>query len=125
MSLSGNKSFWAALRLALAVVIVTQTYACVVYEPVPAGVYYPPPSSFDRVWDSALRAADDAGIEILSANRDTGTIIGRKGTTEAEIFVSRQADGRIRMELNLRGPEPRDPTLADRFNRSYERYMGR
>jgi hypothetical protein len=102
------------------------TYACVVYEPVPAGVYYPPPaSSFDRVWDSALRAADDAGIEIVSANRDTGTILGRKGTTEAEIFVSRQADGRMRVELNLRGPEPRDPTTADRFYRSYERYMGR
>ena len=44
---------------------------CVVYEPVyvPSSSYG---SSYDRVWDSALGAAEDAGVKITSADRTTG-----------------------------------------------------
>jgi len=95
---------------------------CVVYEPVPI---YHQGSSYDRVWDSALGAAQDTGVRVTSADRGAGLIRGVKSSTNVTISVTTQADGRIRVEFNSKGPEGQDPDLNDRFTRAYNRRMGR
>jgi hypothetical protein len=95
--------------------------ACAYYEPVPG--YYPS-SSYERAWESALSAAEDVGILITYTDRGSGTIQGRKGYTDVDIYVIRQADGRLRVELNLRRPEDEHRNLAERFRQSFERHMG-
>jgi predicted component of type VI protein secretion system len=105
----------------VAVTVLTLMFsACAVYEP-----YYYPASQYDRVWESALRAAEDVGVDIFTADRVNGTIVGRKGPADVTIAVLTQADGSIRVQLNVRGPEEADPHLTDRFYQSYQRYMGR
>lgn len=94
--------------------------ACVVYEP-----YYYPQSQYDRVWESAIKAAQDVGVTISSVERANGRIFGRKGPVDVTIAVETQPDGRIRMQFNARGPEGAEPYLTERFYQTYERYMGR
>ena len=94
--------------------------SCVVYEP-----YYYPASQYDRVWESAIRAAEEAGIVVSAAERDKGTITGSKGPVDVTIAVLTQADGRIRVHMSARGPEGAEPYLTERFNQAYQRYMGR
>jgi hypothetical protein len=96
---------------------------CTVYEPVP--VYAPPPSTYDRAWDSAVRAAQDSGITLSSVDRNAGLIQGSRDGIAARISVLGQADGTTRVELNLQGDLQRDPTLSQRFQSTYNRYMGR
>lgn len=110
----------AAILAALA----TTVHGCVVYEPVP--VTAPPAvSKYDRVWDSALRAASDTGIAVTVADKPTGTIRGSRGPIAVAINVVRQADGSVRVELDLKGPLDSDPGLSSRFYQAYDRYMGR
>ena len=97
--------------------------ACVVYEPVPMPAYYG--SSYDRVWDSALGAAEDAGVKITSADKTTGIIRGVTGSTDVTISVTTQADGRIRLAFSSKGSTGEDADLNDRFTRYYNRRMGR
>jgi hypothetical protein len=99
--------------------------ACVVYEPVPVHAPAPGPSTYDRAWESALRAAQDSGIALTSVDRSAGLIAGSRAGIDVRISVLRQADGTTRVETNLGGDLARDPTLSDRFQASYERYMGR
>ena len=103
----------------LLVVMALIVQGCVYYAPPPG------PSTYDRAWDSAARAAQDAGIQLSSADRATGQMLGTRGAIGARISVTRQADGTTRVELNLSGPLQSDPGLSDRFNAAYERYMGR
>ena len=107
--------------IALAV-LVAMVHGCVVYEPV---VVPPAVSKYDRVWDSALRAAGDSGIAVTVADKPTGTIRGSRGAIAVAINVLRQADGSVRVELDLKGQLDSDPGLSSRFNQAYERYMGR
>jgi hypothetical protein len=102
------------------IVLTLMLSACVVYEP-----YYYPASQYDRVWESAMKAAEDVGINISSADRVNGTIVGTKGLADVTIAIQTQADGRIRVQINVRGPEGADPHLNDRFYQAYQRYMGR
>ncbi|MCX5914628.1 MAG: hypothetical protein NTV04_22165 [Deltaproteobacteria bacterium] len=95
---------------------------CMYYGPVPA--YYQG-TTYDHVWDSALRAAEDSGIRLTFTDRNAGIIRGGKENTNVEISVMRQADGRMRVEFNRRGPKDQDPNLQDRFYQAYEGYMGR
>ena len=92
-------------------------------EPVPP--YTPPPSTFDRAWSAAIGAARDEGVQILSEDRASGTIIGSRGEQEVTINVRSQADGSVRMEFSARGPKGSDPGLAGRISRAYDRRMGR
>jgi hypothetical protein len=118
---SSRTGLAGALFLAL---LAATGYGCVVYEPVP--VTAPPPASkYDRVWDSALRAAGDSGIAVTVADKPTGTIRGSRGAIAVAINVLRQADGSVRVELDLKGQLDTDPSLSSRFNQAYERYMGR
>ena len=111
-----------ALFIAM-LVLATLWGGCTVYQPVPVPVYYK--SSFDRVWDSALGAAGDAGVKITSADRTTGMIRGVTNSADVTISVMAQADGSIRVEFSSTGPKGQDPDLSERFTGFYNRRMGR
>jgi hypothetical protein len=122
-SMLGGRCSGAGALLTLLVVLTALWGGCVVYEPMPAPAYYG--SSYDRVWDSALGAAEDAGVKITSADRTRGIIQGVTGSTDVTISVITQADGRTRVEFSSKGPKGQDPDLNDRFTRFYNRRMGR
>ena len=85
----------------------------------------PPYASYDYVWDSAMRAAQDVGIQITSSNRSTGTVFGQRDGIDVTIQVTHQADGRTRLEFSAKGTQPGTSDVADDFYRVYDTYMGR
>ena len=97
--------------------------SCVAYVPVRAPAVYRV-SSYEIAWESALRAAEDVGIRITSADEADGTIEGQAARTGVTIRVKRQQDDRIRLEVSLSGPA-QDASIADEFHRAYERRAGR
>ena len=114
-----------ALRVSLVSILGSLAVAgCVVYEPVPV---YPPavPSNFDRAWNAALGGVQDAGVQVASADPATGLIRGAKDGIDVTVVVARQADGRVRVQFDAKGPTQRDPGLSNRFSQAYERRMGR
>lgn len=124
MSVAGRSSVLRALRVVLTFgVAALSLSSCVVYEPVP--VYRTAPSNFDRAWSAALGAAQDAGVQVSSAEPSSGLIRGTRDGIDVTVAVARQADGSVRVQFDARGPTERDPSLADRFSRAYERRMGR
>ena len=94
---------------------------CVVYEPVPTTS----PAKFDRSWNAALGAVQDAGVQITSADPSTGVIRGTKDGIDVSTIVARQADGSVRVQFDTTGPTQRDPGLSNRISQAYERRMGR
>ena len=113
-----------ALRIILASVLVSVTFAgCVVYEPV--AVPAPGPSKFDRAWSAAVGGAQDAGVQVTSADAATGLIRGTRDGIDVTVVVARQADGSVRVQFDAKGPTQRDPGLSNRFSQAYERRMGR
>lgn len=97
--------------------------SCIAYVPVRSPVVYRV-SSYQIAWESALKAAEDAGIRITHADEASGTIEGQADRTDVMIHVNRQPDERIRLEVSLRGPS-RDAYIANEFHRAYERRVGR
>jgi len=99
---------------------------CYYYGPPP---YYattsPPYASYDYIWDSAMRAAQDVGIQITSSNRSSGTAFGQRDGVGVTIQVMQQSDGRTRVELTTKGSQSGTSALADDFYRAYDHYMGR
>jgi hypothetical protein len=87
-------------------------------QPVP---YYAPQSAYDRAWNAALSAVQDAGVQLKSVDRPTGVIRGSKDGIDVTVSVVRQADGSVRVQFN----SPGDPALAQRFSQAYDRRMGR
>ncbi len=122
-SMVENRHWATGALLSLLVVLTALVGGCVVYEPMPVPAYYG--SSFDRVWDSALGAAGDAGVKITSADRNTGLIRGVTSSSDVTISVISQADGRTRVEFSSKGPKGQDPDLSERFTSFYNRRMGR
>jgi hypothetical protein len=116
-------------KISLALFLVTGiTLAPGCYYYVPPGAVVapgPPYATYDYVWDSALRAAQDVGIQITSANKSTGTAFGQRDNVNVTIQVTQQADGRTRVELTTRGSQGGTSAVADDFYRAYDRYMGR
>ena len=99
---------------------------CYYYESPPMSYPPEPPyASYDYTWDSAIRAAQDVGIQITSSNRNTGTIFGQRDRVGVTIQVTQQADGRTRVELTAQGGRGSSSGVADDFYRAYDRYMGR
>ncbi len=121
--MQGQRGSGAGALLALMVFLTALLGGCVVYEPVPVPAYYG--SSYDRVWDSALGAAEDAGVKVTSADRSRGIIRGNTGSAEVTISVISQAEGKTRVEFSSKGPKGQDPDLNDRFTHYYNRRMGR
>jgi hypothetical protein len=99
------------------------TTACTYYQTVPA--YAPAPTSFDRSWNAALGAVEDAGVRVTSADRGTGVITGTTDAFKVIVGVRTQADGSVRVDINATGPTAQDPVLAERISRAYDRRMGR
>ena len=95
---------------------------CVVYEPYPG--YYAG-SNFDRAWNAAVGGAQDAGVQVASAEPSTGLIRGTKDGIDVIVTVARQADGSVRVQFDAKGPTQQDPGLSERFSRAYDRRMGR
>ncbi len=115
----------ASLTLLLLVGLVMGS-GCYYYGPPPYGVSYPQPyASYDYVWDSAMRAAQDVGIQITSANKSSGTAFGQRDMVSVTIQVTQQSDGRTRVELTTRGTQSGPSSVADDFYRAYDQYMGR
>jgi len=123
-SMVGNRHWATGSLLTLLVVVTALVGGCVVYEPVyvPSSSYG---SSYDRVWNSALGAAEDAGVKVTSADRTTGIIRGVTNSADVTISVITQADGRTRVEFSSKGPKGQDPDLNERFTSFYNRRMGR
>ena len=96
---------------------------CVVYEPYPG--YYAGGPNFDAAWNAALGGVQDAGVQVSSSDPSTGLVRGSKDGIDVTVTVARQADGSVRVRFDAKGPTQRDPGLADRFSRAYDRRMGR
>jgi hypothetical protein len=122
-SVLGHKGSGTGTLLTLMVVLTALVAGCVVYEPVAMPPYSG--SSYDRVWNSALGAAEDAGVKITSADRTAGIIRGVTSSSDVTISVISQADGRTRVEFSSKGPKGQDPDLNERFTSFYNRRMGR
>ena len=110
-----------------------RTLLCVLTAlPLAACVVYPPsrrastvPASFDLSWNAALGAAQDVGIVVSSADRNTGWIYGRRGTGNVTIGVLPQPDGSLRVQFDTKGLAPQDQGLDSLFTQAYNRRMGR
>jgi hypothetical protein len=122
-SMLGNRGSGKGALLILMVVFAALWGGCVVYEPVAVPAYSG--SSYDRVWNSAMGAAEDAGVKITSTDRTTGIIRGVTNSADVTISVISQADGRTRVEFSSKGPKGQDPDLSERFTSFYNRRMGR
>ncbi len=112
------------IRGAVCAVLAAATVAgCTYYQTVP--VAPSGPSAFDRCWNAALGAADDVGVAVSSADRTSGVIRGTAAADDVTIRVFTQADGRVRVEFNVKGASGSDAVLADRLSSAYDRRMGR
>jgi hypothetical protein len=109
--------------LFILLIVLTGLWGGCAEQPAPAPVYYISP--FDRVWDSALGAAADAGVKITFQDRAAGVIRGTTNSADVTILVVTQADGRIRVEFSSKGPEGQDAGLSNRFTSFYNMRMGR
>ncbi len=109
-----------AIAVFTALALTTVLAGCVVYEPVPAAS---PAATYERAWSAALGAMQDHGLAIQRQDRASGTIEGSNGTSTVTTRILTQADGRVRVEVNAKGPAGSD--LAERVSRSYDARMGR
>jgi hypothetical protein len=99
---------------------------CTYVQTVPGGTYAPyPPSTFEQTWAAALGAMGDEGVQIVSANRDTGTIRGIRGAIDVTAVVQTRADSGVQVEFKTSGNIDSDPSLNQRIVNDYNRRMGR
>lgn len=118
-------SRWLAAGIALLGAVSVAGAGCTYYGVAPTGAPATTQSTYDRAWNAAQQAAQDAGLRVISVDRAAGTIQADRAAIAATILVLLQADGKTRVELKLQGPLQSDPTLSDRFYSAYDRYMGR
>lgn len=107
--------------LCVVVVLALGLGGCVVYEPVTVSQ----PANFDRTWNAALGATQDAGIQVNSADPATGLIRGSKDGINVTVSVVRQADRSVRVQFDAPGSAKSDPGIGNRFSQAYDRRMGR
>jgi len=123
-SIGKGENIMNKLRHALLGILFTISLSgCVVYEPM--GVQSTVPANFDRSWNASLAAAQDAGIAVSMADRNSGRIYGRYNTANVTIGVIPQADGTLHVQFDAKGLGPQDQGLQDRFVQAYNRRMGR
>jgi hypothetical protein len=93
-------------------------------QPAPTTAVATPPS-FDKSWDAALGAANDAGVQVTGADRNSGRISGTKAGGPVTIDLRPQADNTLQVVFNAPGSTESNPTLNDRWLQAYNRRMGR
>jgi hypothetical protein len=105
--------------------VCAQLVGCYYIGPGPVAVAPASSTSYDFVWDNALGAAEEAGIQITLVDNRAGMIYGKRGSTDVKVVIIRQYDGRTRVELDMKGQQEQTQVLADDFFRAYDRYMER
>jgi hypothetical protein len=113
-----NKISFALLFL----VVLVMGSGCCYYWPPAYTAVSPPHASYDTIWSSAMRAAQDVGIRITSSDKNAGTASGQRDGSSITIQVLKQSDGTTRVELTSKGSQS---TVADDFYKAYNRNMGR
>ena len=103
-----------ARRVAALILIAIGLAGCVAYEAVPV-------DPMEAPWRSAMGAMEDAGLQLVAADRATGTVRGTRGAAEGTIVVRMRGDGRVGVEISSKG----DPSLTQRLTDAYNRRMGR
>ena len=103
-----------------ALLALTAVLACTEPEPLPAV-----PSKYDRSFDAALAAAGDVGVEVRSADRTLGRILGERAGVEVAIELERRPDGTVKVEFSAPGSTAADPRLGEEWLSAYQRRMGR
>lgn len=114
-------------RLSLALVAAAALVAGCVVAPYPYGypTSGPAPANFDRSWDAALGAANDAGVQVTNADRSTGRITGSKAGAPVTIELRPQADYSLQVSFSAPTSKETNPTLGERWTAAYNRRMGR
>ena len=116
------------LPLSLAAIAVAALLPGCVVAPYPYDGYsttVTAPPSFDRSWDAALGAAADAGVQVLSADRASGRIMGAKAGAAVMIELRPQADKSLQVVFSAPDSKETSPTLNERWASAYNRRMGR
>ena len=112
--------------LSLALVAASVLVAGCVFAPDPVyATTVSTPPSFDRSWDAALGAADDAGVQVTGADRSTGRITGTKAGAAVTIDLRPQADNTLQVIFSSPDSKESNPTLGARWLSAYNRRMGR
>ena len=83
------------------------------------------PPSFDRSWDAALGAAEDAGIQVTLADRMNGNITGTKAGADVRIELRQLPDKSVQVAFSAPGSTEVNPKLSERWLSAYHRRMGR
>ena len=83
------------------------------------------PSQFDRSFAAALSAAQDIGIQVRSADPDTGEIDAVRPGVRVAIQVQAQPRGDVRVEFTAPGSTEANPKLSERWFSAYQRRLGR
>lgn len=101
------------------------TAGCYDYPPPTYPVVVSTPPSFDRAWDAAVGAAEDAGIQLTLVDRMNGNITGTKGSAAVTIELRQLADKSVQVSFRSPGSTEDNPKLGDRWLAAYNRRMGR
>ena len=113
-------------RLSFVLVVVSALLSGCLFGPSPGyTTTVTTPPSFDRSWDAALGAADDAGIQVTGADRSAGRITGTKAGAAVTIELQRLPDNRLQLTFSSPDSKESNPTLGDRWWKAYDRRMGR
>jgi hypothetical protein len=92
-------------------------------SPEPAPV--PGAAQYDRAFDAALGAAHDIGVEVLTADRAAGRILGTRAGGEVKISLQWQPGGSTKVEFSAPGSVETQPRLSELWLAAYNRRMGR
>jgi hypothetical protein len=112
-----------------------RSFALVAASALIAGcVFAPPPSypvvvsappSFDRSWDAAIGAAQDAGVQVTLADRTSGRITGTKAGVAVTIELRQVSDNNLQVIFSAPDSKEINPKLGERWLSAYNRRMGR
>ena len=109
------------MRILAALFLALGLSGCVVYAPPPVPQQDPMEVSFN----AAMGAMQDVGLNVVSADRASGTLRGVRGDVEGVINIAMRSDGRVGVQITARDPTAREPGLVDRLTAAYNRRMGR
>lgn len=117
-----SDTFHASRRAFAAAFAALALAACVV---VPVSDGPPVYSGFERSFQAAVGAMQDAGLTVTNQDRATGTVVGSRGATDVVAQVREASGGQVRVEFTTRRANNEDPGLIARVTAAYQQRMGR